>query len=225
MKILSRKCNDIAHILIFAGFWKCLLLSCYINDDGYTIPLPKGIHCSDDFESYHYLTVTPGYWFSNSFICYIENCPHGHCNAIFDLYASIYFANFTPNALYPASNDQCASYWTGLACGECDENYSIIHDSTRCADSSDCNFKSLTVFFLISLLYWIMVISLLFVLLHFRFNITAGYAYGTIFFYSILEQTVNASYIGTQNDQDWPYTTTTLSILSSIGNMKPPFQL
>ena len=46
-----------------------------------------------------------------------------------------------------------------------------------------------------------------------------------IFFYSILEQTVNASYIGTQNDQDWPYTTTTLSILSSISNMKPPFQL
>ena len=63
VKILPRKCNDIAHILIFDGFWKCLLLSCNINDDGYTIPLPKGIHCSNDFESYayDYLTVTPGY--------------------------------------------------------------------------------------------------------------------------------------------------------------------
>ena len=35
---------------------------------------------------------------------------------------------------------------------------------------------------------------------------------------------MNASYIGIQNDQDMSYITTTFSILSSIGNIKPPFQ-
>ena len=68
-------------------------------------------------------------------------------------------------------------------------------------------------------------ISLIFVLLHFKFNITAGYAYGIIFYYSVLEQTVNASYNGTHNNFNAPIIITFLTILSSIGNMKPPFQL
>ena len=187
VKILSGKCNDIAHILIFdflLSTWNCLLLSCNMIYDGYKFSLPNGIHCYNDFDSfipYDILTVTPGYWFSNNFTCYTENCPHGHCSIAFD-FIGICVA---PNVSYPTSDEQCVLHWTGLACGECGENYSIIHDSTRCADSSDCNLKSLTAFFLISLLYWIMVINLLFVLLHFRFNITAGYAYGMIFFYSI----------------------------------------
>ena len=41
--------------------------------------------------------------------------------------------------------------------------------------------------------YWIIIISFIFVLLHFKFNIlfTAGYAYGLLFYYGVLEQLVN----------------------------------
>ena len=45
------------------------------------------------------------------------------------------------------------------------------------------------------------------------------------FYYSVLEQTVNASYVGTLNYFNEPYTTIYLTILSTIGNMKSPLQL
>ena len=45
-----------------------------------------------------------------------------------------------------------------------------------------------------------------------------------LFYYSVLEQTVNASYIGTHNNLNSDAVTKSLSILSSIGILKPPFQ-
>ena len=231
-------CKDIAHVdvtnLINYGnsVQKCLALSCYLQDIHI---LPKGIHCTttnndyiDDFNYRQHFTVTPGYWFSNGFIKYVDNCPQGHCNSRFSLYDRISMANFSKNVSYPNSNNLCAPYWTNLSCGECDGF--VIHDSTRCVPLKTCLLKKfhlmqLVLFFFISLLYWIIVISLIFVLLHFKFDITAGYAYGIIFYYSILEKTVNASHIGTQNNFNTPLTSTILTVLSSIGNMKPPFQL
>ena len=221
--------NDIAHVSIydyFTGIWKCDLLSCNLQIAG-SLYVPKGIVCSSSsFSTYFFqnFTVIPGYWFSNGFTHYVENCPRGYCNSIFNLYTSIAFAKGS----YPTSNDQCASNWTGLACGECGKDNYIIHDSTNCVHSSECyleSYNGLILFFFLSLLYWIMVISLIFVLLHFKFDITAGYAYGIIFYYSILEQTVDASYIGTQNNYNENFIATILSILSTIGNMKPPYQL
>ena len=221
--------NDIAHFLIYnfhVNKEECVLLSCYLNFGPLSLTgsLPRGIGCYTDSKTFY---VTPGHWFSNGFNKVVDNCPQGHCNSTFVLYDSIYKAELSGNVQYPVSNDQCASHWTGLACGECDEDNFIIHDSTSCVASSDCYLQkpySLIVFFIISLFYWIIVISLLFVLLHFKLDVTAGYAYGIIFYYSVLEQTVNASYTGTHNDLNKPYMTTCLSILSSIGNMKPPFQ-
>ena len=220
---------DIAHVLTIRGYYyyygtewydyQYLPLSCNLSDIG---RLPIGIDCSG---VYDYYFVTPGYWFSNGFTKYTDHCPQGHCNIDFNLYNSI---NFIINNSYPTSDNQCAPNWTGLACGECGEDYFIMHDTTSCVHSDNCYLKNesgLVLFFFISLLYWIMVISLIFVLLHFKFDITAGYAYGIIFYYSVLEQTVTASYVGTQNNFNEPFTTTCLSILSTIGNMKPPYQL
>ena len=210
-----RHCTDIGHVLVdyyneTEQIFQCLPLSCNLSIDGY---LPIGIDCS---EGYSYFVI-PGYWYSNGFEQYTDNCPQGHCNSTFDLYYSIESA---VNDSYPICNNQCASYWTGLACGECGEDNFIAHDSTNCVPSYKCHLKNsagVILFFFISLLYWIMVISFIFVLLHFKFDITAGYAYGMIFFYSILEQTVNDNSYSS-------FLTTYLSILSSIGNMKPPFQ-
>ena len=215
--------KDIAHFFtIVDSNIKCVSLSCQYSQNR-----PAGIDC---LVGYGYFSVTSGYWFSNGFTEFADNCPLGHCSNTFDLYDSIYAANVSVNVSYPNSNDQCVTHWTGLVCGECDKEHLIIHDSTSCVPSDKCLLHNLHVlqlvlFFLISLLYWIAVISLIFVLLHFRFNITAGYAYGIIFYYSVLEQTVNASYIGTQNNSNNPFITMCLTILSSIGNMKPPFQI
>ena len=215
--------NDIAHVFCndCQETHQCLPLLCNFS----YMMIPKGINCVGS-ESYDYFTVTPGYWYSNGFTKYVTNCPHGHHSSSFDLYSSIH-----DDAPYPNSNSQCSINWTGLACGECVKGNYIMHDSTRCVALQECIFKNygLIPFFFLSLLYWIIVISLIFVLLHFKFDITAGYAYGMIFYYSVLEQTVNASYVGTQNNLKAHNVihihNTLLTILSSIGNMKPPFQL
>ena len=207
--VLVGNCKeDIAHVK------NCLPLSCNLS----SYLLPEGIDCDGS----DYFTVKPGYWFSNGFTEYVVNCPQGHCSSTFDLHDSI------NNAPFPNSNNQCSIHWTGLACGECDKDNYIIHDSTSCVPSKKCTLKDssgVILFFFASLLYWIIVISLIFVLLHFKFDITAGYAYGIIFYYSVLEQTVNASYNGTHNNLNASIIITLLTILSSIGNMKPPFQL
>ena len=215
--------DDIAHFSaslfcnnLTAASDSCLCLSC-----GAIKCLPNGIHCYHDF---NYFTVAPGYWFSDGFTEFVDDCPPGHCDSNFDLNESIHLA-IDQNELYPISNNQCVPNWTGLACGECDKDNYITHDSTCCVSSDKCTLKNssgLILFFFASLLYWITVISFIFVLLHFKFDITAGYAYGIIFYYSVLEQTVYAS--DTYNDFDAPIMNLILTVLSSIGNMKPPFQ-
>ena len=214
--VLVGNCEeDIAHVKVSEY---CLPLSCNLSDG---IFFPEGIDCYGS-KSYDYFTVKPGYWFSNGFTKYVVNCPQGHCDSNFDLNASV------SHMPLPKSNNQCSTHWTGLACGECDKDHYIIHDSTSCVPSEKCTLKDssgVILFFFASLLYWIIVISLIFVLLRFKLDITAGYAYGIIFYYSVLEQTVNASYNGTHNNFNAPIIITFLTILSSIGNMKPPFQL
>ena len=226
IKFMVDNCDrDIAHVLthFHNGSQECLLLSCNLINTALDFMIPRGIRCdSFGFESYKYFIVTPGYWYSNGFTKHVRNCPQGHCDSTFDLYDSIYYKNLP----FPTSNNQCSRHWTGLACGQCD-NY-IIHGSTSCVLSEKCileDSSAVILFFFVSLLYWIVIISLIFALLHFKFDITAGYTYGILFYYSVLEQTVNASYAGTQNNLNDSVIITFLTILSSIGNMKPPFQL
>ena len=217
--------KDIAHVIdLFVNDYPptCYPLSCNLSDTGI---LPEGIDCDDDSDHYtDYFTVKPGYWFGNGFTEYVDNCPQGHCSSTFDLYNSINNAYYSK---FPNSNNQCSPHWTGLACGECDKDNYIIHDSTSCVPSEKCTLKdssAVILFVFASLLYWIIVTSSIFVLLHFKCDITAGHAYGIIFYYGVLERTVNFSSIGTHNSNA-PIIITLLTILSSIGNMKPPFQL
>ena len=222
-KLIDDCTNDIAHFSKQRFCYNrttasqaCLPLSC---DHDFIQCLPNGIHCCSSYGS-NYFTVAPGYWFSDGFTEFVDDCPPGHCNINFSLFDKI-----EKNGSSPISNDQCVFNWTGLACGECDEDNYIIHDSTSCVPSDKCTLKDsfgLILFFFASLLYWVIVISFIFVLLHFKFNITAGYAYGIIFYYSVLEQTVHSN--DTYNDYDAPMINVTLILLSSIGNMKPPFQ-
>ena len=226
---LAQNCDDIAHVWVqnaSNGTLQCLPLSCNLSSFESLNWLPVGMDCCGS-KDYRLIPITPGYWYCNGFRNYTDLCPQGHCNSDFDLYNRIESANAT-DASYPTSDDQCIANWTGLACGECAGDNFIRHDSTSCISSDKCFLNSqglqLALFFFISLLYWIMVISLIFVLLHFKFDITVGYAYGLLFYYSVLEQTVNASYVGTQNNLNEPHIMMSLTILSTIGNMKPPLQ-
>ena len=216
-------CDDIAHAY----------------SDGICLPicLPylQNYYCSQQ-------NILPGYWYDNGFRQFVASCPIGHYNYSFqrDLL-------YTPAATFPNRNLQCNNNWRGLACGECDygAGYAIKYDTAECVPVNECLLHtsesviySLLILFGVSFFYWIAIISFIFVLLHFEFDITAGYAYGLLFYYSVLEQLVNDVTINlTQNLEnsnnyfghhfhDHGYEFMRLKVLpflSSIGYLKPPF--
>ena len=180
-------------------------------DDGY---------CNDNYS----LTVDPGYWFSNGYQYYTVSCPIDHCDtslALGDLYPFDDFNN---------SDVQCLPFWSGLICGDCNssENRAILYDTTNCIQLKECFRESvapnLLLLLSISFLYWFLVISFIFVLLHFQFNVIAGYAYGVIFYYSVLEivitMLIKVQYIDKNAVQ---ISLLTLPFLSNLGYLKVPF--
>ena len=175
-------CDDIAHANIFFGV--CLPICSPYNS--YEARMLPSNTCYD-------LSIYPGYWYDNGFENLVASCPIGHCNKSFDLEDILY----AETAIFPDRDVQCNAHWVGLACGECNYSagYAIKYDTTECVPVDECLTTSVTysllILFGVSFLYWIVVISFIFVLLHFKFDVTAGYAYGLLFYYSVLEQLVN----------------------------------
>ena len=227
IKLSYTECNDIAHA-ISPSSGKCSpLCSPYFS------------YPDDCVEK----NILPGYWYANGFTHFVTSCPIGHCYQGFNLWYAIMISNTSPD-----QNEQCRSGWEGLACGECNYSagYAIKYDTTDCVNKHGCLttsiIYSLLILFGVSFLYWIVIISFIFVLLHFKFDITAGYAYGLLFYYSVLEQLVNDVAYRARNSvtissdeyntNDYFYYVfkyekimrfSVLPFLSSIGNLKPPF--
>ena len=214
--------NDIAHFA-YPGHG-CLPLSCVLLH--YIDVVPEGLDClHGQYDPYAY-NIIPGYWIGNGFRKYVHSCPASLCNHNFDLNFAIEYQEILPD-----SNYQCNPNWTGLACGECDSSkYSILYDTKECVHLNKCNFTSNFLLLLcVSLFYWCVVILFVFVLLHFQFDVTAGYAYSVIFYYSILEALANMFYTYSHSDYCWVDAFNingmmqVLSFFSNIGNLKPPF--
>ena len=220
-------CDDIAHAY----------------SDGYCMPV-----CPYTFPSGNCVqrVIFPFYWYDNAYKQYVTSCPAGYYNQDFHLDDLL----GDDSAMFPDSDTQCNPHWGGLACGECSYSagYTIKYDTTDCVPVNKCLTTSVTlsllILFGVSFLYWIVIISFIFVLLHFKLDITAGYAYGLIFYYSVLEQLVNditnlienfitiiseayTNYyyhiFDYDNDAYNFMTAKVLPFLLSIGNLKPPF--
>ena len=218
-------CNtDIAHILLHQGvcvLLDCAIISAIIEEAAIFDIHIMGLHCDCGG-----LSISSGYWFSNGYQHYIMDCPSGHCNTSFNI---MYYNGELFHESYPDSSVQCLTHWSGLACGECySNNYSIQFDTSDCIPLDQC-FKSswlpnLALLLSSSFLYWCLVISFVFVLLHFQFDVTAEYAYGVIFYYSVLEvivkMLIKSQYIK-QNFVD--ISLQALPFLSNVGYLKPPF--
>ena len=85
-------------------------------------------------------------------------------------------------------NDQCNSYRTGVACGQCSEGYSLAYNSPDCIK---CSSWMTVLAVLLTILYWTVIIAILMLFgaayfLHTR-QLSPGYLYGIAFFYSIVD--------------------------------------
>ena len=228
----EKKCNDVLHF----RNKECDRVTCYDlqsnkSDGTLYLKIPPGFQCHQSND----LTVTPGYWYDNGLIDYVISCPPEYCD----------FAQWSANILsqpFPDRDLQCKKNRTGFSCGECNHtNHSIKYGSTDCILLDKCNISStplsLLVLFIVSLCYWCLVITFIFILLHFNFNVIAGHAFGIIFYYSVLAQVVSVLSEVTQlrycaiaedyyaYDCNLPqnYASKILPFLFSIGTLKPPF--
>ena len=64
--------------------------------------------------------------------------------------------------LYPLRDNQCRVHRSGVACGNCEEEYILSFDSIDCISMDSCNVGETVLVITMSFLYWIAVIAVVF---------------------------------------------------------------
>ena len=125
-----------------------------------------------------------GYWFGivSGTKRSVSLCPTDYCD----------FSNRleTGNGYYALpreQNDQCNSHRTGIACGECTIGYTLGYDSTECINTSRCSPGMTALVVILTVLYWFTMVAVVFGLMFLKLDLSLGYFYGIIFYYSIVD--------------------------------------
>ena len=125
-------------------------------------------------------TIKRGYWFGSvTGKPTVTICPFNYCN---------FTCCETSNGYYhlsPFRDNQCTSYRSGTACGGCADGYTLTFDSTECVNIDTCTAGQTTLVILLSVIYWIVMVTLVFVMMYYKVGI--GYLYSIIYYYSILD--------------------------------------
>ena len=141
-------------------------------------PYPDLVHCKVD-----YVEIKIGYWIG--FISqqhYTSSiCPNNYCSSEHTETSPGYYS------LHGKSDDQCSSHRTGVACGECKSGYTLAYDSPDCINTDKCSAGMTILVIVLTILYWITIVAVVFGLMYFQFQISSGYAYGIIYYYSIVD--------------------------------------
>ena len=166
------------------------------------------VKCSDDENE-----IKRGYWFGS-----IDNktttslCPKHYCNFTDRRQTSESFFEL-PSTI----NAQCNDYRVGRACGECSSGYTLSYDSTDCISIDQCGTGWTLLVITLTCLYWIAVVAGVFGLMYFKFQISSGYLYGLIYYYSMVGILLNNNpYV---SDGAFQF----VSVLSSFAQLTPQF--
>ena len=146
---------------------------CYNKDDY--------LQCDEDTAS-----IKLGYWFGLIHEQYtLSVCHNDYCN---------FFTHRkeTRRGFYNLPeevDDQCNSHRTGVACGQCSEGYTLAYNSPDCISVEKCSPGMTVLVIILTILYWIVIIAMLFGVAYFlnTQQISPGYLYGIVFFYSIVD--------------------------------------
>ena len=155
-------------------------------------------------------TIKRGYWFGNmAGKPTVGVCPINYCN---------FSCCETSNGYYelsPVRDNQCRSHRAGTACGSCTDGYTLSFDSTECVSTDNCSAGQTILVILLTVIYWIVMVTLVFVMMYYKVEI--GYLYSITYYYSIVDillsqhlQTSRGLYV-------------TVSIISSFSKIIPQF--
>ena len=157
-----------------------------------------------------------GYWFgvfSGEFV--LSLCHNDYCNFFSDRQKTDSEFYNLPEVI----DDQCNSHRTGVACGQCSEGYTLAYNSPDCISVEKCSPGMTILVIVLTILYWITIISMLFGVAYFlnTRQLSLGYLYGITFFYSIVDILLLTNLRITDGVL---YTAT---ILSSFAKLNPQF--
>ena len=125
-------------------------------------PYTDIVHCSEQYSE-----IKIGYWVGlmkkhyTSSICPSSYCGFSKRNEISPGYYE----------LPKISDDQCNSHRTGVACGECKSGYTLAYDSPKCINKDKCSAGMTCLVIVLTILYWIAIVAVVFTLMYFSFKI------------------------------------------------------
>ena len=166
------------------------------------------IKCNDDGNE-----IKRGYWFGSiTSKTTTSLCPNHYCE--------FKDPKQTSEGYFELSNSiiaQCNDHRIGRACGECSSGYTLSYDSTDCISVEQCGTGWTVLVITLTCLYWIAVVAGVFSLMYFRSEISLGYLYGLIYYYSMVGILLNNNpYV---SDGAFQF----VSILSSFAQLTPQF--
>ena len=136
-------------------------------------------------------------------------CPINYCN---------FTCCETSNGYYhlsPVRDNQCRSHRSGAACGSCADGYTLSFDSTECVDVEVCTAGQTVLVTFLTVIYWIVMITLVFALMYYKVGI--GYLYSITYYYSIVDIILSQVLYSSGALQ------LTVSIMSSFSKIIPQF--
>ena len=168
-------------------------------------PYSEIVHCTGDHSE-----IKIGYWIGFLAEHYTSSiCPSNYCNFAKRRETSPGYYD-----LPRAPDGQCSSHRTGVACGECKPGYTLAYDSPDCINTDKCSVGMTILVIVLTILYWIAIVAVVFVFMYFlEFQISSGYAYGIIYYYSIVDILLD-NYVSEE-------VTYVVSILSSFAKLTP----
>ena len=154
--------------------------------------------------------IRRGHWFgvvgkqTTVGICPVNYCNLRNCEGT---------TTFCPLLSLP--DDQCGEHRLGIACGECEDGYTLSYDSIVCVNTNKCTMEQTVFVVTMTFLYWIVSIILVFTIMFFKVGIWNFY--GLTFYYSVadllLGQVLSSSGILYR----------IVTILSSLARLTPQF--
>ena len=167
------------------------------------------VQCYDNYNE-----IKRGYWFgtvTDASKPTVSLCPSQYCD--FGKHRKETRQGYC--IIPPRLDDQCSSHRTGVACGECNSGYTLAYDSPDCINKDKCSAGMTILVIMLTILYWIAIVAVVFGLMYFQFQISSGYAYGIIYYYSIVDiLLVNNPYVSDAVFQ-------VIAILASFAKLTP----
>ena len=151
-------------------------------------------------------TIKRGYWFGtvNEKLT-VAICPIGYCDF------SCCETNNGYHQLSQERENQCSSHRTGVACGNCEEGYTLSY-SADCVSVDKCTVGWTVLVVTLTLLYWITIVVAIFTMMYYKVPI--GYLYAITYYYSMID---------VQHLYSFSSLNTAVVITSSVFKISPEF--